>query len=385
VGELHAVRLISVSRAPSRTHLERTMNRVLLLPVVTLLSCSPMLTPVTARTPQALVARASAPNVIWVVDTSGSLTFPIDPNQPECPAGCGPGQVCPVECVTRRARLLAGMELLTAGLSNDSSQSLVLYPVGFACGAPSTITDGLSSTDVISRVGATPPGGGTPTAAALRFVASLPAPTADTFVVLATDGVPNCNEANPNNLCSMVTPERVAACKCTLSSCATNACALGCLDEFGAATASQQLAEKGYQLMVVGVGADIASSAASFSAMAMALPRTCAADAECTSGKCTDSGECAERLFIATSVADFQRPAQRLATAVKRSSRCSWWLSNDRDVASSEVVVRLGDDLTTDWSLETLPGGQRIVFRAAACERLLSNDSLSPSFTAFAR
>src|SRR5213076_2081393 len=57
-------------------------------------------------------------------------------------------------------------------------------------------------------------GGGTPTGLSLSFVGGLPElndPKREDFVLLLTDGLPNCNPSNPN---TCTTP---AACNCTLS------------------------------------------------------------------------------------------------------------------------------------------------------------------------
>jgi hypothetical protein len=90
----------------------------------------------------------------------------------------------------------------------------------------------------------------------------------DDVVVLVTDGLPNCNDGHPANLCQVNTtlcgasaticPAQQQACGCTTSSCAGSLCAKGCLDDEGTLSAVQALRLRGIRTVVVGFGADTA-------------------------------------------------------------------------------------------------------------------------------
>lgn len=93
-------------------------------------------------------------------------------------------------------------------------------------------------------------GGGTPTAVSLQAARStlmslgLGAPT---YVLLITDGLPNCNPALDPNACTATTP-----------GCANNSCSLGakdCLDDTAAIQAARALLQAGIKVYVVGFDA----------------------------------------------------------------------------------------------------------------------------------
>jgi hypothetical protein len=373
-----------VSREKARLHLDCTMTLRLAALCLCAAACSPILTPVTPKQATPLTAQTRPPAVLWLVDTSGSLLVPVNPSSSACPAGCGPTSACPAACETRQAQLVAGLGTLSAGLPQNTKHSLVAYPTDAMCGAPSRldVSDEASAARIIDQVRLRQPIGGTPTAAALNFVAGLPVQARDTFVVLATDGLPNCNANNPNNTCTATDPQSLAACRCTTTSCATALCALGCLDDLNTVNASHALAARGLQLMVLGVGSEVSSATASFSAMEMALPRTCTQGTDCASGTCSANGQCAERLYVTTSTADYALPAARLAQAVARAARCDWWLS--QEVTQAGLRVELAGEVTTDWSLSTIGGEPRLVFGEVACAALQADAARTPVFSVLA-
>lgn len=355
------------------------MRTPLFVALTVLTSCSPLLTPVIERQSQPLVAQTRSARVIWLLDNSGSLAMWGDPPSAGCPAGCGPSTPCPTSCETLHDQLVAGLETLSAALPATTEHAAVFFPADAQCGAPSSIAEGLTATQVKAMAQASRPAGGTPTAAALQYVAALPASTVETFVVLITDGLPNCNAANPNNLCTNPTSETMAACRCTAATCWGVTCSIGCLDDLNTVNASHALAAQGLHLLVIGLGAGLATvaSSSSLSALEMALPRTCVTATDCSVGSC-EAGMCSERLFIATKAADYAAPAQRLTEAVKRAGRCSWWLP--REVAASALTVSVSGEATTDWSLSGSGNQQRVVLTGAACMQLLADESLSPQF-----
>jgi hypothetical protein len=278
-----------------------------------------------AQTTQSTVVTAHTlkPNVMLLVDKSGSMSGPIDATDPACPAGCGPGgPACPAACKTRISELRSAMTTFLASHATTARLGLSFFPSDTSCGATAAVTVPFPSptaddtgTDatltaqanaISAKIAAVAPGGGTPTADSLTFVGSdsslNQADFRADYVVLLTDGLPNCNGANQNNACqcnpalcgscasaSAVCPAQLAACGCTTSSCGpgTALCARGCLDGDGTATAVAALNTSGVKTVVVGFGADTSggSAATVLDAMARAggVPRTCPGglDSEC--------------------------------------------------------------------------------------------------------
>src|SRR5262249_49769806 len=87
--------------------------------------------------------------------------------------------------------------------------------------------------------------------------------TRTSYVLLLTDGLPNCNPANPNSCIN------AAACQCTLTggNCVGQFCALGCLDQDGSVAAIQQLRAYGIFTIVIGFGSETTSGTAQPSSM----------------------------------------------------------------------------------------------------------------------
>lgn len=335
------------------------------------LGCNPVVTPLQVRAPQALTAAPAAAEVVWLLDTSGSMLAPEDPMDPACPMGCGTeASPCPAACPTRQDLLVAGLQRLTAGLPGAVGHSVVLFPNGPLCAAPSTHLAGVSAAQVAPTYAAVAPAGGTPTAAALRYAATLPvASHTERLVVLVTDGIPNCNPDNPNHVCAG--PANTAACRCTTNSCAGALCALGCVDDLGVQAAGQALEDAGHRLMVVALGADFAASAAPFSTMRVHLQPRCDDASDCGGAACGADGQCEEQVFRTETQGDFDAPALRLTEAAVESERCTWWLG--LDVTAAELEVTLGGTTVppSQWTLWGSGAAQRVRLSGAACAALV--------------
>jgi hypothetical protein len=174
------------------------------------------------------------------------------------------------------------------------------------------------------------PGGGTPTAAALTMLGTTPDLTANDnradYVVLITDGLPNCNTNNPAQLCSCnqsvcgagctaPCPAQVAQCACTQGSAASacsapSVCSIGCLDAASTISTLNLLNTIGIKTFVVGLGADVSTSAAGavIDGMARAggVPRKCPNGtlAECGGGACGANGICERAFYEVRSAAE---------------------------------------------------------------------------------
>lgn len=228
------------------------------------------------------------PNVLLLVDTSGSM------NEVLVTGGT----------TTRIAAVKAALGQV-AQSAQWARLGLVTYPTDAMCGSaatvavdlprPSAVDDTTAQSDarakvadILNALGSLTPRGGTPTAASLRFAGGMSALKADDgrpdVVALITDGLPNCNAANPVNCLN------ASAYQCTVSTCGTTSggtCTIGCLDQANTVAAINELRALGIRTAVVGLGTDLAgaSALASLDAMASAggLTATCpgGTDAEC--------------------------------------------------------------------------------------------------------
>lgn len=177
--------------------------------------------------------------VVFVVDASGSMIQPLD-DSPSSP----PRWEVATQLVTD----------LTAALPAGAESALAVYPFNASCGAPPALELPFSRGSDMAFLAERLPRGGTPTAATLRFVESLPElhdASFDRLVVLVTDGVPNCNDAHPGNACAAQ-----PTCTCTLAACGGANCSLGCADDDATTAAALALGAAGVQILTVTVGPD---------------------------------------------------------------------------------------------------------------------------------
>src|SRR4051794_24464305 len=61
-----------------------------------------------------VIAKQLKPDLMFLIDKSGSMAFPSDTSKPTCPANCGPddsgGSTCPASCPTRISELRIAMD-----------------------------------------------------------------------------------------------------------------------------------------------------------------------------------------------------------------------------------------------------------------------------------
>lgn len=280
------------------------------------------------------------PNVEILFDRSGSMTTQLDPT---CDATRSP-------CATRISEAVSAMGTFMSDAGTLARFGLTTFPDSTkegGCGAPSSTLVPLPPTtpndegtddalraqaDLIrNAVDAGKPGGGTPTAAALAYVGNgLWFDGGNTFdgsdfrsrfILLVTDGLPNCNQNNPNNLCASRNSQfadfrrsdtayldagadiKALFDKCDCQNGTTykclfdDACNSGCLDEEAAVTQVSALRKvnnspsgQGIKTIVVGFGSDTVGGSAARVLQRMAqaggFQRACpgATDAECGAG-----------------------------------------------------------------------------------------------------
>ncbi len=265
---------------------------------------------------QVIVSRRLKPNVMLLVDNSGSMLLPTDPSVASCTLNgtlCGAATPCPASCPTRSSELKSAMSTFLSSSGTLARLGLTVFPTpnGSANGllgcdasselavhlpAPTPADEGtdpaltVTAQQIATAISGLAPLGGTPTAGSLQFLSTYAGlgqeDFREDFVLLLTDGLPNCNGANPNAVCSSPT----AACECTTLSCSgtdpvRNTCSKGCLDRDATVEQVKALRLRGIRTIVVGFGADLATGSGPTVLDAMAreggFPRGCAAGAVC--------------------------------------------------------------------------------------------------------
>ena len=303
-----------------------------------------------------VIAKNLKPNLMLLVDKSGSMDLPADPTNSNCRIAlsdggsitCGgtKGTLCnPATCPTRWSELQGAMNDFLTNSGDVARMGLSTFPATIYCGEqdpdagwngvvktfpPIVQTDDVTA-DLVAQAGLInerlqmisstgnantdlTTTGGTPTAGSLRILstrADLNDPTRDDFVLLLTDGLPNCNKDNPYNGSS-------PNCRCTVlqadggSVCAAGGSGgyqyvLGCLDQDGTVNQISSNLSKGLKTIVVGFGSDTVSGDAPTVLEAMAeaggFPRQCPDGGGCAAG---DTCNMTSKPYICNNVRYYQ-------------------------------------------------------------------------------
>ena len=85
-----------------------------------------------------VVSRKLKPDLMLLVDKSGSMAFPTTAADPACPANCGATASCPPACKTRWSEMSGAMETFLSSAGGWARMGLVAYPmIADVCQAPS--------------------------------------------------------------------------------------------------------------------------------------------------------------------------------------------------------------------------------------------------------
>ena len=353
-----------------------------------------------------IVGRQFKPNLMFLIDKSGSMNFPANDSVAPCTPGCG--QSCPAGCKTRLIELKSAMETFLSTSGSVAWMGMAVFP------SATTATDGCGATgpaDILvplapnqaddeGALNATAGavnyqiqnlnvGGGTPTGDSLKFLGNY-APLADPdpkapredFVVLLTDGLPNCNSNNPNTCSS-------ASCRCTLqpaTACmAASLCTQGCLDRDNSAAQVTALRAKNIRTIVVGFGADTANGDGPDTLNAMAenggFARSCpkGTDAECGSNNTCDATSrlCARKFYQATSAAELASTLADIAKTIIPPEFCTLVLDEVPKDAGLLTVTVDGKHESTGPNTWSYAAG-KVTFNGALCDRLKQSTPANP-------
>lgn len=335
---------------------------------------------------QTVEATGPRPNVMLVLDKSGSMSLPIVPG-------------CTGSCRSRLDDLKAAMGPFLTQNGSVARFGLTMFPLGAGqdqCSPPGGVRLDVSQSNdvdgelsahaaeidrIIQALGSTEPvGGGTPTAATLSAMGNVPSlQTAERtdVVVLLTDGMPNCNANNP------VTTGNGGTCKCTsnplVDPYCTGAGVLGCLDDDASVQAVRALAAQQIKTAVIGFGADTTGSAL-LDQMASegGLSRTCQNDADCgASGPC-NAGVCRTRYYQAN---DGAALAQALRDIVEKLGEpCKYPLGFVPDQGARFAVLVDGQSVAeqpgSTWRFDQ--GTSSILLEGALCDRAEASSVTNP-------
>jgi hypothetical protein len=360
-------------------------------------------------------AKAAKPNMMVLLDTSGSMTLPVDSTDPDCKDTnatapnnlCGqPGNVnCDVsKCPTRWSELRAAMSTFLTSSGSIARIGLTTYPastgtISTQCLSSSAVripipavddadTAGLqkTATDISNLILGIPingqggPSGGTPTGDSLKFVgtqAELQTKDRDDFVLLLTDGLPNCNQNNPN--------VGTANCNCTQSQCGTSP--LGCLDKDGSKAQVAALRAQEIRTIVIGFGAETSAGAGPDTLNAMAeeggFPRKCsdASPDACGAGDTCDATTrvCGRRFYQAANQAELAKALREIIDRVGTTDPCLLALEPSQLPSDKSLVIVYVNDVPVESGADTWDlTSQGVKFLGATCERIRASTDANP-------
>lgn len=225
--------------------------------VIALLACSAL----TACHEPPLVAAYSATEELAVACQDGDFTLEATTPEVMLVLDRSSSMANTFSAGTRWTNLVAALERALPAVNSQMALGLTLFPgasTGQECAAP-TAPELLPAvgqvSDILSKLRVSRLIGGTPTAEALDVAARQLDSAHPRALVLATDGLPNCNPGlNP------------ATCACSLSACPT---AYGCTDDARTLARLSAWTEAGIPTWVIGIGNDVAGNAL-LDAMALA-------------------------------------------------------------------------------------------------------------------
>lgn len=338
-----------------------------------------------------VTAKQLKPDLMLLIDKSGSM----NDGENGGPASAGNPR--------KMDTLKSVMNTFLMSEGRVARMGMTIYPADATCGASTAneVRNGITvasdmdadlqaqANAVNTNLQSLTPGGGTPTALSLQFLGTLPelnVSDREDFVLLLTDGLPNCNNNNAKN-CT------VGQCTCTVSpasACGMGQayCTLGCLDTDGSVQAIRDLRAKQIRTIVVGFGSDVAGGAAGDTLNAMAIAggfqRTCpnGTAAECGTGNtCLAGNVCAKAYYQASNGTELAAALAQISDNLAGDGICKYTL--EAQPSSADLVSVIIDGVPQQSGPDTwqLMNGQ-IVFpdtgATSICAKLKLSDTTKP-------
>ncbi len=360
--------------------------------------------------PTRIVGRQFKPNLMFLIDKSGSMNFAANDTVAPCTQGCNQtGQpVCAAGCKTRLGELKSAMGTFLSTRGDLAWMGMAIFPTAVAgsnglldaCGATSSAdirvqlapnqadlpSELIASANAVNaQIQSLNVGGGTPTGDSLKFLGDY-APLADPdpkvlredFVVLLTDGLPNCNANNVNSCTG-------SSCRCTLvpaSACVpTSYCTQGCLDKDNSAAQVTALRKKNIRTIVIGFGADTASGDGPDTLNEMAenggFARTCKNGCGANNPCDTATGLCTRKFYQASSAAELAIVLAEIGDGIDTKGICTralFELPKDRSFLTVIVDGKHEAESPTTW---TYSAGV-VTFTDALCDRIKQSTAAAP-------
>jgi hypothetical protein len=355
-----------------------------------------------------ITARNLKPDLMLLVDKSGSMVLPTDDTNPACglPDGgvCGYSTPCNgTTCPTRWSDLNSAMDQFLTDDYSVARMGVTFFPAGgtgidtcgYNSGVHSTVNPSVeldSSNDVDSslqttansiksQIAATNPGGGTPTADSLKDVGThyttYNTTNRQNFVLLLTDGEPNCNANNPND------DSNASACQCTEPG---PACTIGssplnrevCLDQNATVNEIGSLNSAGIKTIVVGFGAELAGSGGTADAVLTAMANSGGFPCkEIDGGSCRYADGGVRTYYQAANGAELAGALAAIGANVQTGDPCVFAL----DTAPSDpsfLSVLINGQETPSGADTWQYSNQAVVFQGALCTQIQNSNSANP-------
>jgi hypothetical protein len=376
-------------------------------------------------TSEPVVIKKYKPNLMVLVDKSGSMDQPVQPQLPGCIQNgtlCGTGpnaktNPCnPTVCPTRWSELnIALDQFLQAqaqtvrfgfaffpepgGLNDNCTPTsaarvdLPADPTDDSAGTLDALAqasrNALASVKSQNAVGPTGTGGATPTGPSLQFFSGysqLFDPFRLEFVLLLTDGLPNCNGAIPAGQC---------VCTTTANACPPQSnVTFDCLDQDRTVQIISALAGQGIHTLVIGFGAETQDTpdagtlrpSATLQAMAVAgdYPRACPGpqrDQPCGPDNPCAGGLCLRQYYQANDATSLGAALADITANLNREPclrRISPAPTSEELILVTVDGVRYPPGDTTWHYAGPADGGPAIRFLGDLCNRIENSTAQNP-------
>ncbi len=317
------------------------------------------------------------PNLMLLVDKSGSMADPVTP--PSGPSKIGVLQSVMNTFLTNNPTVArVGMARFPDDSCVPTLASDILAPLPPASAGDATAVLTMATQAADTAIQGLTPGGGTPTQASLQFVADNIAELGDAsredFVLLLTDGLPNCNNSLDAQTCT-----------CTSSPAPPCSANTDCLDKTATVAQVTAMRAKGIRTIVIGFGADVVGGIAQDTLEAMAeaggFVRACPnTNQSCGTGNdCVlATGLCSEQFFQATDGDALASALAQIGSTLTQTA-CIYNLDQVPSDPSLISVVLNGTPYLpgpNTWTYD--PTKNQIDFQGALCTQLKNNTPQNP-------